>query len=475
MPNENVEILKYRDREVLQELQLFLKITANWMAIPLFLIFWFADIIYVPRFKFEFLLIRLMIIPTCLLLNKVSSKVENLKQIQVLSSSYSFILASSINLMILMINNPQNLYYAGLNLVAVGCLSFLPLQFKYFFTSCLGIYMPYFVIMAFQIKTKDDLSVVCVNSFFIFGTIIMCILIRFFNENLRKREIDSKIQLHNTILERDQVIFNKTKEAVRLNVLSNQFSPQVVKAIADGLVNIDSEVRRAKICAIFIDIVGSTERVVRLDERKIDLVLSRFMDTAVSTLLKYDLTIDKFQGDGILAFANEPIQRVDFVQRTSLAALEIMELLIADNSFYLVNWKKQMQVRIGISSGFANVGFYGNKKFFKTYTAIGPPLPMASRLTNLAKPNQILVDSDVAEILLKSHFSIQSIGEHQIKGFEDDQNIVFEIISSPTDSKIKNLRTSVCPNHPNSILVLDLNNKGHYVMKCRVCENEWSM
>jgi class 3 adenylate cyclase len=189
-------------------------------------------------------------------------------------------------------------------------------------------------------------------------------------------------------------------------------------------------------------------------------------------LLKYDLTIDKFQGDGILAFANEPMKREDFVERTCLAALEIRDLLKLDHGFYIKNWKKDMQVRIGIAMGYANVGFYGNKKFFKTYTAIGSPLPMASRLTNLAKPNQILVDSDIADILKEHYFNINNIGEHQIKGFEEDQNIIFELIGSPASNEINNFPTSVCPSHPESILVLNINTKGLYVMKCRLCDYE---
>jgi class 3 adenylate cyclase len=465
------EIKKIRDRELIHEIKHVLIITSNWMAIPLYLAFWVADLFYVPQYKWEFLLIRLTIIPICLVVQKLSIRINKLKDLQILAVSYSIALATLINVMLIFINDPTSSYYAGLNLVAVGCLSFLPLRWRYFIITALGIYLPYVLFTFIKLPSTENLNLVLVNYFFTTGTVVMCLLIRFFNEKLRQKEINSKVQLMQNIVERDQVIELKTKEAIRLNSLSNQFSPQVVRAIADGSVKLDSSVHRARICAIFIDIVGSTERVVRLDQEKIDLVLSRFMDTTVTSLLKYDLTIDKFQGDGILAFANDPIRRDDFVQRTCLAALEILEQIRGDQNFYIMTWKKEMQVRIGISVGYANVGFYGHKKFFKTYTAIGAPLPMASRLTNLALPNQILIDSDVTEVIKSIGFVTKNLGAQKIKGFEDDLNFIFELLGSQASEELRNLPVSVCANHPDSVLVLDVNNLGHYVMKCRICDS----
>jgi class 3 adenylate cyclase len=198
------------------------------------------------------------------------------------------------------------------------------------------------------------------------------------------------------------------------------------------------------------------------------------MDTVVSIFLKYDLTIDKFQGDGILAFANDPIRYGDFVQRTCLAALEVREALRQDREFYLLNWKKEMQIRIGISAGYANVGFYGNKKFFRSYTAIGAPLPFASRLTNLAAPDQILIDSDIAQAIELEGYNLRSIGERVIKGFEADQHIIFELLHPPATKQEASPNAASCPHCPDSILYLDTNEHGHFVMKCRQCGHEKS-
>ncbi|MNJ99787.1 Adenylate cyclase 2 [compost metagenome] len=463
-----------REFEVLEEIKSVLNVVANWMAIPLVMVFWFADLMYVPDQKWTFLLLRLTIIPVCICVKRAIEKTHDLIASQAIACLYAFMVALPINIMIALIGSPGTRYYAGLNLVAMGGLSFIPFSTGFFVWTALGIYLPYFAITIFHCHSLKDYTGMAVNSFFIFGTIVICFLIRYFNENLRIREINSRLALKSEIANRDHTIKTRTEEAVRLKSLSTQFSPQVVRAIREGRVDLEKGVHRAQICAIFVDVVGSTERMVRLDQNKVDMVLARFMDTVVSTFLKYELTIDKFQGDGILAFSNDPVKHGDFIQRTCLAALEVRELLREDRQFYLTNWKKEMQIRIGIAAGFANVGFYGNKKFFRSYTAIGEPLPFATNLTGLAEPNQIVVDSDIAITLIAEGFGVFRMGEYAIKGFEGDNHVVYSLDSAPMEKATLETQPQHCPRCIKPILFLDTNDKGIFVMKCHECDFELS-
>ena len=246
-----------------------------------------------------------------------------------------------------------------------------------------------------------------------------------------------------------------------------------MKAIKDGQISIEEGVQRAKICAVFIDIVRSTDKVTTLNEFDVQLCLAKFLDSCLTTFLKYDLTIDKFHGDGILAFSNMPIPREDYMERTCKAALEAVSSIKNDKDFYMIHWKSELEVRVGISVGYANVGFYGNKKYFKTFTAIGTPLPYASRLTSVAQPGQILIDSEIASHLEKFGFVMKNCGTKSLKGFEHNINNIFELISSPyTVLHGDNVKT--CPNHSNSVLYLDTNLDGHFVFKCRECDYEES-
>lgn len=459
-----------REFEVVGEIRSVIRVICHWMAMPLFLIFWIVDWVFYPEFKWPFLGLRLLVVPICIISKYAIDRVKTFNQAQGVASFLGLSISTILNVIIFIIPQPTTPYYAGLNMVAIGGLSFIPFNRWYFSFFSIGIFFPYYVNVFLKSQTIQDYKAIFVYSFFLMGSMVLCFLIRHFNESLRLREIYSRQALKSEILNRDRIIHDKTTEAVRLNALSSQFSPQVVRAIREGRVDLEKGVHRSQICAIFVDIVGSTERVVRLDQQKVDRVLARFMDTVVSTFLKYDLTIDKFQGDGILAFANDPIQHQDFIQRTCYAALEVRDLLREDREFYLVNWKKEMQIRMGVSVGYANVGFYGNKKFFRCYTAIGAPLPLASRLTNLAQPDQILIDCDVAQVVESERFQVKRLGEHVIKGFESDQNIVFELVQAPEDRINSFAGALVCPHHPDAVLYLDTNDRGQYEMKCRHCD-----
>ena len=438
------------------------------MTIPLFLSFWIVDLLVYPQFKYQFGFLRLLVIPLCVWLQLTIRKNNNFKGIQVAATSYIFVNSALINVMIYFISDISSGYYAGLNLIALGGLSFIPLTNFYLTISALSIYVPYFLISALLIiKNPTGLNIFYQNSFFVIGSLFICFVIRFFNEKLRLKQIQAQFNLEEELRLREEIIKKKTEEATKLNQLSAQFSPQVVEAIKNGQINLDESMKRSRICAIFIDIVNSTERVVKLDQAKVQITLARFLDTVLTVFLKYDLTIDKFHGDGVLAFANSPVTRQDFIERTCMAAVEAREMLQRDREFYILNWKSEMQVRVGISVGYANVGFYGDKKYFKTFSAIGAPLPFASRLTSIAKPNQILIDSDIAECLSGQNFSTKVIGERILKGFDDDTNIVHELVDQIKENTSG--QNKKCPSHPDSVLYLDTNDKGHFVFKCREC------
>ncbi len=438
------------------------------MTIPLFLSFWVVDLLMYPQFKYEFGFLRLLVIPLCAGLQIAIKQNNSFKSLQIAASTYIFVNASLINIMIYFISDISSGYYAGLNLIALGGLSFIPLTNFFFILSAVGIYLPYFIISSVSIwQNSTGSNIFFQNSFFIVGSLSICFVIRFFNEKLRLKQIQAQFNLEEELRLREEIIKRKTAEATKLNQLSAQFSPQVVEAIKSGQINLDESMKRSRICAIFIDIVNSTERVVKLDQAKVQITLARFLDTVLTVFLKYDLTIDKFHGDGVLAFANSPVTRQDFIERTCMAAIEAREMLQRDRDFYILNWKTEMQVRVGISVGYANVGFYGDKKYFKTFSAIGAPLPFASRLTSIAKPDQILIDSDIADCLSGQNFSTKVVGERILKGFDDDTNIVHELVDQIKENTSG--QNKKCPNHPDSVLYLDTNDKGHFVFKCREC------
>lgn len=466
--DNSVEFQKLYLDQKLKESNEFLRLFFIY-APMLYLSFSIVDFLVFRQLFIKFLIIRIVFTVVCsigyffLKNNNTYLKNQNWQLL------FTIVGSLGINLMLYLGGGPGSEYYSGLNLVAIVALMFATFENKHFYASLMSIYLPYILLCYFQYGSFNGLGHFTMNMFFSLGALFTIVFTRSKrNENFIKL-LHAQLSLKDEIKSREEVIRQKTDEATRLNQLSAQFSPQVVKAIKEGQIELDEQkLKRERICAVFIDIVRSTERVISLPETNIQLTLAKFLDTVLSTFLKYDLTIDKFQGDGVLAFSNSPVKRPDFIERTCLAALEAKQALENDTAFYLENWGSEMQVRIGISVGYANVGFYGDKKYFKTFTAIGAPLPLASRLTSIAEPQQILIDREIAETIQNQSFELKNLGEKHLKGFEKESHIVYELLNSYQE--LYNTEYSkTCPDHPNSVLYLDTNDKGHFIFKCREC------
>jgi adenylate cyclase len=460
----NIDYAEERAREI----RAVLRIITNHMAIPLYLIFSIVDFIYVPHFAIEFLGIRFLMVPVSILFQRLTPGLQDYQKALKLAFALVVCYSFSINYMIWRIGDPSTPYYAGLNLIAIATLSFIPWLTTYWFYVVAFIYVPYLSFCAVKVFQQHEITGIINNLFFVVGTIAISYFIKVFNQRIRMSEFKSQEALKAEIINRDEVIALRTEESVKLRSLSNQFSPQIVDAIRAGKINLNQRAHRSKICVIFVDIVSSTERLNHLDHEDIDRVLDMFMKDVIDPMLTYDLTIDKFQGDSLLAFSNDPIKQNDFVERVALAALAAKSAIEKNREIYEIHWKRALAIKVGISVGYANVGFYGNSRFYHAYTAIGRPVPMAVRLSSAAESNQILLDYDAAKSLEAAGYKIAPRGKLELKGFEGDVYQAFELLGTP-DLKKQVLSVMLCKACDTGILALKQNHRGIYVFECLNC------
>ena len=120
--------------------------------------------------------------------------------------------------------------------------------------------------------------------------------------------------------------------------------------------------------------------------------------------LKYGGTIDKFVGDAILIFFGDPETRGTKEDAIScvLMAMEMRERM---KSLRLM-WNDQgisqpLMIRIGINSGFCNVGNFGSEDRLD-YTIIGGEVNLASRLESSAEAGQILISHETYSLIKKA-------------------------------------------------------------------------
>ncbi len=448
----------------------------------LYLSFSFVDYFYAPQKWVTFFFLRVIhFIFVIFLKIYFDKKPRSLSQYTNGGIIWSLVAASLINIMILITQKSQSPYYAGLGLVSTLTIFFLPYNKKSLIYTLSGIYLPYIAIGLFDSASQLNMTFL-LNLGFITGGVIAALAVRSESQRALIKEIIAQQKLEHEIVTREIIIKERTEENIKLKQLSNQFSPQLVKAIQSGEVQLQSEAHSEKICAIFVDIVNSTQKITTLPIEESQKTISLFTSDCVSTFLKYDLTLDKFLGDGFLAFCNDPIQYPDYIDRVLFAAHELMQKLTLRQDQYQQHWKGPFEVRMGISAGTALIGFYGVKAGFQSYTGLGPVMNKASRLcSQIAKPNQIVTDFEVVQGSSPTRFKFDFMGTHHLKGFEESGIRCFQALDGiqnqihlgPLKEGGPDLAL-ICPECQSEDLFLATDTQGHYVFKCRQCQTTLS-
>ena len=147
-----------------------------------------------------------------------------------------------------------------------------------------------------------------------------------------------------------------------------------------------------------------------------------FLDCITQPVLSLGGTLDKYTGDGLMAFWGAPLPCENSADLAIDAALQIFKNLQALNQSRLAKGLKPLRMRIGIESGQAVVGEMGTR-FRTTYTAIGDCVNHASRLeAAAAKFGLPLLIGPVAKSQVHKH-KLVHVGEHNIRGTDEDIDV----------------------------------------------------
>ncbi len=470
----NKEIKSLASTERNQQILAFINYSTSIYVIPLFLFFSLADFIWYNKFFTEFLYIRLAtaVFVYCIgyyarLQNRKNFSPENLGLILIL------VCGIPINYMMLRIDDAGSPYYAGLMLILVGLCVGLRFSWRYHFYCIVSLVAPF--LLFFFTATIESM----LNSFFLLNLTFIISLTtigsigKLVYEKLISKELNSRYKLNIEVEDRGKIIDAKTTENSKLSALSKQFSPQIIDSIKKGEINLDSKVSDTDVAVIFVDIVDSTRKVIELKNEDTQLIITNFIDDVMSTFLKYDVTIDKFLGDGFMGFTNAPLPRSDYVERAILASSELITKIKNKSAVYNSLWQGDFNIRVSIASGVATTGFYGNEKYLKTYTAIGKPVILASRLNGAGEPYKITISEQVLEVLsstktnLLNKFKVNELQNLQLKGFEKEKIKAYSIYLNESNL-VSNNDDENCP-HGHGQLVIESNSQGLYELRCRYC------
>jgi adenylate cyclase len=170
-------------------------------------------------------------------------------------------------------------------------------------------------------------------------------------------------------------------------------------------------------CTVFnSDIRGFTQMSEGTAPEELVEMLNEYFELMVETLFKFDGTLDKFMGDGIMALWGAPVATKDDPVRAVECALEQMEVLRAFNAARRQRRVPALEIGIGIHTGPVVAGYIGSSKAL-SYTVIGDSANTSARLCGVAGPGEILVSTSTLE-KLGSRFDFQELPPVQLKGKE---------------------------------------------------------
>jgi adenylate cyclase len=207
------------------------------------------------------------------------------------------------------------------------------------------------------------------------------------------------------------------------DVLMSYLAPQVAEQLLADPEKLQLGGERRIITTFFADIRGFTTFSEHLNPERLMDVLNRYLSLGAEAVFTQQGTLDKFQGDMVMAFFNAPVDQEDHALRAVRAATHVRAAIQAYHENVTSSYR--LSFGIGINTGEAVVGNVGTAQI-KNYTVIGDSVNLAKRLQDYALPNQILLGSATYE-LVQDHVVVRELDPIQVKGRTALER-VFELI-----------------------------------------------
>jgi class 3 adenylate cyclase len=174
------------------------------------------------------------------------------------------------------------------------------------------------------------------------------------------------------------------------------------------------EGERKQVTVLFADVAGSMELAETTDAEAWQAIMERFFAMLCSGVHRFEGTVDKFTGDGIMALFGAPIGHEDHAQRACYAALHLQRELASYAAEMRRTEGLNLSVRIGLNSGEVVVGAIG-EDLAMAYTAVGHTVGLAQRMEQLAAADRVYLSEHTAA-LVDGHFALSDLGEFRVKG-----------------------------------------------------------
>jgi class 3 adenylate cyclase len=186
------------------------------------------------------------------------------------------------------------------------------------------------------------------------------------------------------IVVRNVLVERHEKKKLR-TAFSTYVTPSVVKRVMEDPDMLRLGGQRRLMTAFFSDVAGFTAVSEQSTPEALVTLLNEYLDAMTGIIFKHEGTLDKYQGDGIMAFWNAPVDQDDHAYRACCAAIDSISCIKNDlRPRWKTEGKPLLSIRIGVNTGTMIVGNMGSRTRMN-YTVMGDSVNLASRLESANK------------------------------------------------------------------------------------------
>ena len=202
-----------------------------------------------------------------------------------------------------------------------------------------------------------------------------------------------------------------------LDTLRQYVAPEVVEQLLRSDVEDPLKPRQLDVTTLIADMEGYTSQVEALPVEEAATLTRNFLDCLTGPVIDKHGTLDKYTGDGLVAFWGAPLPVERHADLALDAARDILRRVQALSDQRVADGKPPLRVRIGIESGLAMAGDFGTS-FRSIYTAVGDSVNTASRLEQAARdfPHDVIIGAGTVERAKSHRFTL--LGERILRGKE---------------------------------------------------------
>jgi len=212
----------------------------------------------------------------------------------------------------------------------------------------------------------------------------------------------------------EQRVEAQVAQLERLERLKRFFSPQLAEMIVSGDADDPLKSHRREITVVFLDLRGFTSFAETSEPEEVMGVLREYHAEMGRLILEHEGTLERFTGDGMMIFFNDPVPVPDAPARAVRMAVAMRQRV----DELLVRWRKrgyELDFGVGVAQGYATIGAIGFEGRLD-YGAIGTVTNLAARLCGEANPGQILISQRVYGAVEDS-VDVEELGGLTLRGF----------------------------------------------------------